>query len=393
MRLFDYARSSVLMDEAGIDLVLVSSPANTGYLADYDLYVNDGHPFMLDGTDCWTGHMVGVPKREETGAFVVAVSYEETLFDHLKVWIEDRRYFGPCMVYHGRAPTHAYRGDLVGCVVEAIQERGLAEATIALDTAFLAAEKYLQLRQLLPRATFVDAEPLLWKLRVIKHPEEIRRIHKAAEATDAAVDAAYAACQAGMTELEFQRILKQTMVEHNTKYGWSSVGFGAKGALLVLATEEGLKPGEVVRTDACAWYQGYFSDISRVRVFGPTSDEAKRAHDTIYTANRKLAEAARPGVRCCDLYHMVMAYLEQRGYQSLSPQCGHGLGRDVHEPPMLAAWNEMVLEPSMVLVLEPTMRVMGVGSFNIEDMILITQDGNQPLTTSVRELVPCGQYP
>jgi Xaa-Pro aminopeptidase len=390
MRLFDYARASTLMDELGIDLVLVSSPENTGYLADYNLYINDGHPFVLDGTELWTGRMVGLPKAKDKAPFIAAISFEETLMDHFDVWIRDRRYFGPQMFYQGHSEKRVYSESFVECVVEAIRERGLAESTIAVDMAFMAASYYVQLRQLLPRATFVDAEPLLWKLRVIKSPEEIRRIRKAAQATDTAVDVAYAACHEGMTELEFQRILKQTMVQEGTDYAWSSVAFGPKGALLVLATEERLRPGEVVRVDACARYQGYISDISRVRVFGEPSDEARRAHEAIYTANRMLAESARPGVRCCDLYHMVMDHLEKAGYESLSPQAGHGLGRDAHEPPMLAAWNEMVLEPNMVVVFEPTMRVVGVGSINVEDMVVITEDGNEPLTTSVRELVPCG---
>ncbi|HOQ98601.1 MAG TPA: Xaa-Pro peptidase family protein [Anaerolineae bacterium] len=390
MRLFDYAKASALMDESGIDLVLVSSPENVGYLADYSLYINSGHPFILDGTEQWTGRMVGLPKEEKREAFIAAISFEETLLDHYGVWIRDRRYFGPRMVYQGRAEKHAEHTDLVNCVAEAICERGLSEGTIAVDMAFMSAQYYMRLRELLPKASFVDAESLLWRLRIIKSPEEIRRIRKAAQATDAAVDAAYAACYEGMPELEFQRILKQTMVQEGTDYGWSSVAFGPKGALLVLATEERLKPGEIVRTDACARYQGYISDISRVRVFGQPSDEARRAHDAIYTANRMLAEAARPGVRCCDLYQIVMAHLKKRGYESLSPQTGHGLGRDAHEPPMLAGWNEMILEPNMIVVFEPTMRVVGVGSVNVEDMVLITESGNEALTTSVRELVCCG---
>jgi Xaa-Pro aminopeptidase len=180
------------------------------------------------------------------------------------------------------------------------------------------------------------------------------------------------------------------MVEEGAAYGWSSVGFGPKGALFVMATEEQLRQGEIIRVDACAVYQGYFSDISRVRIFGTPSDAAKRAHDTIYTANRMLVEKAHPGVRPSDLYHLVMNHLEKAGYQSLSAQAGHGLGRDVHEPPMLAPWNHTPLEPNVVVVIEPTMRVLGVGSVNVEDMILITESGNEPLTTSVRELVPCG---
>ena len=390
MRLFDYAKASALMDESGIDLVLVSSRENVGYLADYDVYVNNGLPFMLDGTSQWTGRMVGLPKNEDTQAFIVTISYEETLLSHLDVWIRDRRYFGPRMVYQGRSESHRCHEDLVEGVAEAVQERGLAEGTIALDMAFMPADRYLRLRELLPCATFVDAEPLLWKLRVIKSPEEVRRMRKAAEATDAAVDAAYAACRDGMTELEFERILKQTMVEQGADYAWSSVAFGPKGALLVLATDERLNSGEIVRVDACSRYEGYLSDISRVRVYGHANDEAKRAHEAIYLANRMLLEVARPGIRSCDLFDMAMKHLQKAGYASLSPQAGHGVGRDAHEPPMIAQWNEMALEPGMVVAFEPTMRVVGVGSVNIEDTVLITENGNEPLTKSVRELVHCG---
>ncbi len=394
MRLFDSAKASSLMDEQGIDLVLANSPANVGYLADYALYIDNGHPFMLDGADNrWTGSMVGLPRQEDKDAFFVGISFEETMADYLDMWIRDRRYWGTRFVYQGHTEQHAYHEDLVATVAEAIRERGLADGTIAVETAFLPVDQYLQLRELLPGATFVDAAPLLWELRLIKSPDEIRRIRKVAQATDVAVDAAYKSCYMGMTELEFQRIIKQTMAQEGVDYAWSAVAFGPKGALLVMATEERLKPGDIARTDACARYQGYFSDISRVRAFGETSDEAKRAHEAIYTANRKLVEAAQPGVRCSDLYRMLAEHLEKDGYECLSHQAGHGLGRDVHEPPMLTPRNDMLLEPNMVIVLEPTMRLVGVGSINVEDMILITGEGNEPLTTSVRELVACGVVP
>ncbi len=387
MRLFDFTRASRLMDEQGIDLLLANSPANVGYLADYAPYINDGHPFLLDGTeDQWTGSMVGVPK-EGKDAFFVGISFEETIADYLDMWIRDRRYWGTRFVYQGRGEQHAHHEDLVETVVEAIRDRSLSNGTIAVEMAFLPVGRYLQLHSLLPGATFVDAAPLLWKLRLFKSPDEIRRIRKVAQATDAAVDAAFDACRAEMTEQEFQLIIKQIMARQGVDYAWSSVAFGPKGALLVMATENRIKPGEIARTDACGRYMGYFSDISRVRALGEPSDEAKRAHEAILEANRKLAEAAKPGVPCRELYRMMSEHLRNKGYECLSQQAGHGLGRDVHEPPMLTPRDEMPLEPNMVIVIEPTMRLVGVGSINVEDMILITEEGNEPLTTSRRELL------
>ena len=74
----------------------------------------------------------------------------------------------------------------------------------------------------------------------------------------------------------------------------------------------------------------------------------------------------------------------------LAPYAGHGIGRDVHEPPFLGADDDTLLEPGMVLDFEPTMRVAGVGSVNIEDMVLITDNGCEPLTKFPRELLVFG---
>jgi Xaa-Pro aminopeptidase len=74
----------------------------------------------------------------------------------------------------------------------------------------------------------------------------------------------------------------------------------------------------------------------------------------------------------------------------LAPYARHGIGRDVHEPPFLGADDDTLLAPGMVLDFEPTMRVGGVGSVNIEDMVLITESGCEPLTNFPRDLLVFG---
>lgn len=77
---------------------------------------------------------------------------------------------------------------------------------------------------------------------------------------------------------------------------------------------------------------------------------------------------------------------EEDGYTSLTPQAGHSLGRTAHEPPFLVPGYDRPLEPDMIVVIEPTMRVQGAGSFNNEDTALVTEDGCEVLTTTPREL-------
>ena len=104
-----------------------------------------------------------------------------------------------------------------------------------------------------------------------------------------------------------------------------------------------------------------------------------------------LRREAGPGVRCGDLHRLTCETLDQRGYRLLAPYAGHGIGRDVHEPPFLGAEDDTRLAPGMVLDFEPTMRVAGVGSVNIEDMVLITDSGCEPLTNFPRDLLVYGE--
>ncbi len=123
----------------------------------------------------------------------------------------------------------------------------------------------------------------------------------------------------------------------------------------------------------------------------PPSADARRAHAAILAANEALRRETGPGVRCADLGRLARELLAARGYPLLAPYAGHGIGRDVGEPPFLADWDTTALAPGMVLALEPTMRVAGVGSVNIEDMVLVTTDGGEPLTTFPRELLVFGE--
>ena len=101
--------------------------------------------------------------------------------------------------------------------------------------------------------------------------------------------------------------------------------------------------------------------------------------------NKKLRESVRPGSLPADLYRLTMQMFEEEGYDSLTPQAGHSLGRTVHEPPFLVEGSNRPLEPGMIVVVEPTMRVQGVGSINIEDTTLVTEGGCESLTSTPRE--------
>lgn len=389
---FDYARASVLMEAQNIEVVLVCSRANVGYLADYTYYTAQALPFLLEDGREWSMSFVGLPRDPALGAFITPVTGEEGIIRHADPWIEDRRLWGPRWAYVGEATaSSAAPNDVAEAVATALRDRGLGDGKIALEMAAVPAARYLRLRELLPNAEFVDAAPIMWALRAIKTPTEIERLRHLGEVTDAAVKHAYEQLDANCRETDFERRLAGALIERGVAYGWCSIAYGPKGATLVQPTDRVPSPGEIVRVDLVGMHAGYYSDISRVAAFGrmPAS-HAQKAHTAILEANMALRREAGPGVRCGDLHRLTCETLEHRGFRLLAPYAGHGIGRDVHEPPFLGADDDTLLEPGMVLDFEPTMRVAGVGSVNIEDMVLITTDGCEPLTNFPRELLVFG---
>jgi Xaa-Pro aminopeptidase len=387
---FDRDRLSRLMEEKGADLLLGCSRANVGYLADYIYYVAQGLPYVLEDGKQWSITFVGVARDPKVPSFLTPVSSEHGSISHADPWIADRRFWGPKWTYAGQSSPTAGGGapeDVAVCVADAIRERGLAEARIALEIEAVPATRYERLRVLLPRATFIDAAPIFRDLRIIKTPVEIARLREVATATDLATSAAYEALPGGPTEIELQNVIAGSLVRSGMAFGWCSVAYGPKGVTVIEATNRPPAPGEVVRIDIVGIHHGYYSDMSRVNAYAKQPDAASlKAHAAILDTNAVMRREVGPGVKASDVARIAHQTLGGHGYPMLAPQAGHGIGRDVHEPPYLAEWDTTVLRPGMVIDLEPAMRVAGVGSVNIEDMVVITETGCEVLTSYPREL-------
>lgn len=388
---FDRARLAELLERHGADLLLVCSRQNIGYVADYTYYVGQGLPTILEDGREWSMAYVGVPRDPRRDPFMTIQTAEEHIVAFADPWIEDRRVWGPTFRFgHGQgarlSPSSAPE-QVMDAVVEALRDLGLAEGVIALETSAMPANMYERLREALPGLRIADPWPILWELRLHKTDDEIARLRRVAEITDAALGDGYAALHDGLTELGLRDVVAAGMASRGADFGWTSVAYGPKGQLVVEPTSLLPVAGEVVRVDLVGTWHGYYSDMSRVGVFGqPPSPEIARAHDAILSANQLLHREAGPGVACSTLYRLASESIAASGYQTLALEAGHGIGRDVGEPPYLTGWDDTVLRPGMVICLEPAVRLAGIGSVNVEDMVVITDNGCESLTAFPRDL-------
>ncbi|MEW6382302.1 MAG: aminopeptidase P family protein [bacterium] len=153
-----------------------------------------------------------------------------------------------------------------------------------------------------------------------------------------------------------------------------------------------LRPQEVVLIDLGAAFEGYHSDVTRTFWLGEESKEAKELFHILKSAQQAAIDHVRPGVSARDVDAAARQVIDQAGYgQFFGHGTGHGVGIEVHELPRIAPPSETVLEEGMVFTVEPGIYLPGRLGLRLEDMVLVTPQGCQILSSAIaREMVVVG---
>ncbi|MDO4575567.1 MAG: Xaa-Pro peptidase family protein [Planctomycetia bacterium] len=222
------------------------------------------------------------------------------------------------------------------------------------------------------------------KLRSVKDRAEIAKIREAGRIARNAFHVVRASLTPDKTEKQIADEMENVM----RKLGAKRAGFptivavGANAALChCVPGDVRVKDADFLLIDWGAEYQGYTSDLTRVLITGKPSAEFRKIYRIVLEAQRKAIEAIRPGVRCCDVDRVARSYISRRGYgKCFGHGLGHGIGLYIHESPSFSAGCDTVLEPGMVLTVEPGIYIEGMGGVRIEDDIVVTRNGCEVLT-------------
>lgn len=226
--------------------------------------------------------------------------------------------------------------------------------------------------------------------RMRKAPFEVDLLQEAADITDAAFSHILGFMKAGMRELDVALELSRFMRDRGAE-GDSFETIVASGHRSAMphgaASAKVMETGDLVTIDFGASYKGYHADMTRAVAVGPISDELRRFYDAVNEARAKAMEALKPGMTGREADKVARDVLAAHGLADLfAHSLGHGTGLEIHEQPGLSVRSETVLEPGMIVTVEPGVYRPGFGGVRIEDMCLITEDGSRSLSNSTREL-------
>jgi Xaa-Pro aminopeptidase len=148
-----------------------------------------------------------------------------------------------------------------------------------------------------------------------------------------------------------------------------------------------IEQGAPLMIDMGCLFEDYNSDLTRTFFIGTVSTELKTVYETVLTAQMMAVDSVKAGKTTGEIDSVARDYITQQGFgYYFGHSLGHGIGLQVHELPAVKHGGDIVLEPGMVITIEPGIYLPGKGGVRIEDMVCVTKDGCEILTHFTKNL-------
>ncbi len=266
--------------------------------------------------------------------------------------------------------------------------------------------RFLQLEEMLketlPGVEIVSAENVISSLISNKTLLERGFIQEAVDVTVKIFEEISAYLKPGLTEKQVFDFINGRIAERGLVPSFETLVFsGDRGAGMGHgeATDNDLRPGDLIHVDMGVYVKGYASDMQRTWYILKDGEDAapeaaQKGFDTIVRSIEESGRALKPGVKGIDVDTIARKVVTDAGYPEYPHALGHQVGRDVHDGGCLLgpAWPRykttpfMLLEENQIFTLEPSLNVPGFGAVGLEDDVVVTSGGAKYLTEPQKEL-------
>ena len=237
----------------------------------------------------------------------------------------------------------------------------------------------------LPNLTIADAGPCLERVRMHKSAMELAILREAAEMSLRAWTRVTTEFRQGSTERDFAIAMGSALIEEGSEFdvaGHVTIATSRQAPLAPLST------GDTIWCDFGSTLDGYQADVGRRAVIGTPTEAHLAVQDVVATLFRRSLGAVRPGALARDVAAACDAAMRDAGLTGLTgrKRIGHGLGLNSGEGPSLGLEDYTVLEPGMVVCVEPRFLLPTGEKVHIEDVVVVTADGYERISTGAETL-------
>lgn len=367
------------MAEKGIDVMLVTDPANMNYITGYDAWSFYVHQLLIVSLEheepIWFGRGI-----DETAAGYTT-------------WLKDENIIS----YHDDY-VHSKTLHPMQIVADILKEKRLDKKVIAaeFDVFYFTAKSYLELTRLLPNATFVDAENLVNWIRIIKSDNEIAHIKRAANIVTKAMYKGIENINVGVRECDVVAEIMHQQISGTEDYSgdypsiYPLLPSGEKtNACHLTWTEEKYENNQPVIIEIAGVHKRYHSPLARTVYLGTPPQEISDLANAVVEGIEAALDVIKPGIMCEDIELAWRQTISKHGFEKES-RMGYSTG--LNYPPdwgertaSIRPGDKTVLQPNMVFHMIPGIWLDKYG-VEISETFRVTETGVEVLADVERKL-------
>ena len=365
---FDADRLDRLMDEAGIDVLCVTSKHNVQYLL-------GGHrAFFFESMDA-----MGLSRYLPVLVYPKGQRQKAGYFGHRMEGYQKE--YAPFWVAEAQTNSSASL-DVMEKAIDYIRRCGFMTARIGAELPFLPVDAGNALRRAFPASELVDAVFVLERLRAIKSPEELEQLRIASEGVINSMLAVIAKHGPGATKYELTEALRREETSRGLVFDYCLITAGS--SLNRAPSDQPWGKGDILSLDSGGNYHGYIGDLCRMAIHGEPDAELEDLLGEIEAIQRAAMKPIKAGAMGSVVYGAAQPLVQRSKHHNHMHFLAHGMGLVSHEAPRLTATGpvpydaydaDRPLESGMVVSVETTLAHPERGFIKLEDTVVVTPKG------------------
>ena len=366
-------RAQELLYEYKLDALLVTIPSNIRYFTGIDTH------FWESPTRPW---FLVVPLSGRLMAVIPEIG--EKLFE--KTFVKD--------IYTWSSPN--IKGDDISplkSLLDSMPSRfGAIGAELGKEMSIRMPVLDFGILQSNFKFNIVDGTSLIWKLRIVKTLNEIRKIEKVAQIVSDVFEKLPSFISADDSERDVAKKLKTEILKKgadNIPYLPVVSGVGGVSQIISNPTDKLISSGDFLFIDTGTTFDGYFCDFDRNFAIGQASDELKKTNEILWHATEEGIKNLVPGAKTKDIWKKINKKIEDFGFMIKGEgRYGHGVGLQLTEPPSISSFDNSIIQENMVLTIEPSLEYKPGKIIVHEENIFVSKDGPILLTKRAPKELP-----